>query len=152
MVCLGNICRSPMAEGILREKSKEKKLDIYVDSAGFEAYHSGDMPDSRAIAVAKKHGVDISSIRSRLFRYADFEEFDYIYVMDKYNYSDVISMAQTQEDKQKVNLILNAVYPNENRVVPDPYTGGISGFENVFNLLDAACEEICNQLINNYRR
>ena len=142
MVCLGNICRSPMAEGILRHKAEELGLNIEVDSAGFESFHTGDKPDQRAIMTAKKYGVDISNLRARVFRYDDFKNFDYIYVMDKNNYRDVIDCARTEDDKKKVDLILNTIFPNENRIVPDPYYGGISGFENVFELLYSACAEI----------
>lgn len=143
MVCLGNICRSPMAEGILRKKSEERNLNIIVDSAGFESYHSGERPDPRAILTAKNHNVDISNIRSRVFRYEDFEKFDKIYVMDKWNYEDVISVSKTDADRMKVDFFLNLVYPNENRSVPDPYYGKVDGFEEVFHELNLGCEIIC---------
>ncbi len=145
MVCLGNICRSPMAEGILRHKAKEKGLHIEVDSAGFEPYHSGDCADSRAIATAKKYGIDINDIRSRTFKYEDFKKFDKIFVMDNRNYTDVMRVAKSDTDRQKTDFILNITHPGENRMVPDPYYGGNTGFENVFEMLDRACEKFCEK-------
>lgn len=144
MVCLGNICRSPLAEGILRAKSTH--LNLHVDSAGTISYHSGKLPDSRSIEIAKKNGIDITNQRSRKFEYADFENFDKIYVMDSSNYNDVMRLAKTQKDKDKVNMILNLVFPGENVDVPDPYYGGEKGFENVFNMLDEACTKIVEEL------
>ncbi|MDL2315338.1 low molecular weight phosphotyrosine protein phosphatase [Bacteroidales bacterium OttesenSCG-928-C19] len=149
MVCLGNICRSPMAEGILRKKAQEKKLDIKVDSAGFESYHSGEQPDPRAILTTKKHGVDITNIRSRVFRYEDFNDFDKIYVMDKWNYEDVMSVAKTNEDRAKVDFFLNLITPDKNESVGDPYYGKVDGFEEVFQLLDIGCDIICTEFIRN---
>ncbi len=149
MICLGNICRSPLAEGILKKKVEEKKLPIKVDSAGFTALHQGSHADRRAIATAERHGVDISNIFSRLFTYDDFQNFDHIFVMDYGNYADVIRKARTAEDRQKVDYILNTIHPNQNREVPDPYYGGESGFENVFSMLDEACEKICELYQNN---
>ena len=146
MICLGNICRSPLAEGILRQKAIDYGLDLEIDSAGFEYCNVGMAPDSRAQAVARKYGINIANIRSRLFKYSDFEYFDAIYVMDKYNYNDVISMAKTEQDKAKVDYILNESFPGENRFVKDPYYGGNDGFETVFNQLDDACESLCKRL------
>ncbi|MFC4740640.1 low molecular weight protein-tyrosine-phosphatase [Flavobacterium ponti] len=143
MVCLGNICRSPLAEGILQSKVSE---NIFVDSAGTADYHVGELPDKRSIAVAQKHGIDISKQRCNHFTSKHFEEFDYIYVMDKSNYENVIQLAPSEETKQKVKLILNESHPNQNLEVPDPYYGGDDGFENVFQMLDEACEVIANKL------
>lgn len=144
MVCLGNICRSPLAEGIL--KSKLSSDTVYVDSAGTGDYHVNDLPDSRSIAVAKKHGLDITDQRGRQFKAEDFKKFDLIYVMDNFNYNDVISLAASTEDQEKVKLILNEVFPGENVDVPDPYQGGQQGFENVYNMLDEACTIIAKKL------
>jgi len=146
MVCLGNICRSPLAEGILRKKSEQKKLNIHIDSAGTSNYHIGQHPDNRTIANAKKNGVDVSQLIGRQFTVADFDNFDTIFVMDSSNYADVISLARNDSDKQKVELILNRIYPNSNMAVPDPYFGGEQGFENVFILLDNACKIISESL------
>lgn len=144
MVCLGNICRSPLAEGIL--KSKLSSDTVYVDSAGTGDYHVNDLPDSRSIAVAKKHGLDITDQRGRQFKAEDFKKFDLIYVMDNFNYNDAISLAASTEDQEKVKLILNEVFPGENVDVPDPYQGGQQGFENVYNMLDEACTIIAKKL------
>jgi protein-tyrosine phosphatase len=146
MVCLGNICRSPLAEGILRYKAEKMKLDVSIDSAGTSNYHIGEHPDKRTMANAQKHGVDLSDLKARQFRISDFDEFDHIFVMDSSNYSDVTALARNEKDKQKVELILNRVYPNSNMPVPDPYFGGEQGFENVFILLDKACEVIASTL------
>lgn len=143
MVCLGNICRSPLAEGILKSKVDSDK--VWVDSAGTAGYHVGSPPDPRSIAVARKHGLDISSQRCRKFSSADFIEFDYIYVMDQSNYSDVIALTQKKEDVHKVRLLLETVSLGHSEV-PDPYYGGSDGFEKVFQMIDAACEEIAKTI------
>uniref|UniRef100_UPI0030EC9AA8 low molecular weight protein-tyrosine-phosphatase n=1 Tax=uncultured Flavobacterium sp. TaxID=165435 RepID=UPI0030EC9AA8 len=143
MICLGNICRSPLAEGIL--KSKVKK-NVFVDSAGTANYHVGELPDKRSIAVAKKHGIDITNQHCKHFTTKHFEEFDYIYVMDKSNYENVIKLASSEKDKQKVKLILNELHPNQDLEVPDPYYGDEDGFENVYQMLDKACEIIATNL------
>lgn len=148
MVCLGNICRSPLAEGILASKLPKDKF--FVDSAGTGAWHSGNQPDARSIAVAKKHQLDISTQRARLFKVEDFETFDYIYVMDKSNFRDVIRLAKNDEQKEKVEIILNELYPDENVDVPDPYYGIANGFEMVYQMLDEACEIIATKLKANH--
>jgi protein-tyrosine phosphatase len=148
MVCLGNICRSPMAEGIMQAKIKKYKLDVEVDSAGFEPFHSGDAPDFRAVKVMKEHGMDISGQRSRLFLESDFDDFDRIYVMDSGNYKDVKSVARSEDQMQKVDYILNISNPGSNKPVPDPYYGGSQGFEKTYQLLDSAAELIAIQIKN----
>jgi protein-tyrosine phosphatase len=145
MVCLGNICRSPLAEGILMSKLSRKSF--FVDSAGTGKWHVGKQPDERSIAIAKKNGIDISNQRGRQFTPADFDAYDYIYVMDTSNYDDVISLAQNQEHKAKVQLILNEIFPGENVDVPDPYYGTQFGFETVFKMLDETCDSIAEKLI-----
>lgn len=145
MVCLGNICRSPIAEGILHHQIELKKLEMTVDSAGTSDYHIDESPDSRAIAVAKKNGIDISNLRGRQFTVDDFDQFDVIFVMDYSNYENVIKLARSEEDKNKVQLILNQIYPNENQSVPDPYFGGDEGFDSVFNMLDASITNFINK-------
>lgn len=146
MVCLGNICRSPLAEGILKDKVTKKGLNVMVDSAGTSNVHQGENPDSRSIQNAKSHGIDISNLKARQFKTADFDHFDKIFVMDASNFNDVISLARDEKDKAKVNLILNSTFPKENRSVPDPYFGGQDGFETVFQLLDKATDAIVNSL------
>ncbi|MCM4161081.1 low molecular weight phosphotyrosine protein phosphatase [Antarcticibacterium flavum] len=144
MVCLGNICRSPLAEGILKSKVDPNK--VYIESAGTGDYHIDDSPDPRSIAVGKRHGLDITDQRGRQFSPEDFDRFDHIYVMDTFNYADVISLARNEEDKRKVKLILDEVFPGEKVDVPDPYHGGEHGFENVYEMLNEACEMIASKL------
>lgn len=141
MVCLGNICRSPLAEGILKDKVDKKGLNWEIDSAGTGGYHIGSLPDSRSIEIAKKKGIDITYQRARKVRSIDFEDFDYLFAMDTYNYQDLLKQAH-EEEKSKIKLILNEIYPDENRSVPDPYYGGKDGFENVFEMLNQACDRI----------
>ena len=141
MVCLGNICRSPLAEGILKSKAK----NLEVDSAGTAGYHVGKQPDIRSIDIAKKHDINLTNQRARQFSTRDFDDFDKIYVMDNDNYSKIISLARNQEDMDKVDLILNEIYPNEYKSVPDPYYGGDEGFQNIYNLLEVSCEVIAKK-------
>ncbi len=144
MVCLGNICRSPLAEGIL--KSKLSSDEFLVDSAATSNYHIGDLPDRRSIDIARSNQIDITDQRGRQFTIQDFDEFDFIFVMDDSNYKNVIRLARNQQDIDKVKLILNELCPNENIAVPDPYYGGSDGFKNVFKLLDDACNIIADKL------
>lgn len=145
MVCLGNICRSPLAEGILASKLPKDKF--IVDSAGTGNYHIGKQPDHRSIATAKKNGIDISNQKARQFTPKDFETFDYIFVMDNSNYDDVVFLAKTEEQKQKVQLILNELFPGDNVDVPDPYYGLQNGFDMVFEMLDETTDLIAQKLI-----
>ena len=145
MVCLGNICRSPLAEGILR--SKLPTDSYFIDSAGTGPWHVGNPPDSRSIKTAKDKGLDISKLRGRQFSEKDFEDFDHIYVMDGQNYKDVINQTSNEEAKAKVKLILDELFPNENVDVPDPYFGLQDGFEKVYNMLDEACVIIAEKLL-----
>jgi len=144
MVCLGNICRSPLAEGILKSKVDPEK--VFVDSAGTGDWHVDSEPDKRSIAIASKNGLDISQQRGRQFSKKDFQDFDLIYVMDNSNFKDVIAMAETDEERQKVHLILEEIFPSENVDVPDPYHGGDQGFENVYMMLDEATDELKRKL------
>lgn len=144
MVCLGNICRSPLAEGILQ--SKLPKKDYIIDSAGTANYHIGAAPDKRSVLIAKKFGIDISQQKCRQITKSDFEYFDYIYVMDTSNYKNVIAIAPNEASKQKVKLILNEVDSTSDLEVPDPYYGEMEYFEHVFNLLDEACTIIASKI------
>ena len=146
MVCLGNICRSPLADGILRFKAKRENLDWVIDSAGTYSGHQGENPDPRAIKCANKYGVDISDLVARPFSKRDFDEFDKIYVMDSANYRDVLKLAVDEADRYKVEMIMNVVNPGKNQPVPDPYFGGDEGFDAVYKMLDEACEKIIQQL------
>ncbi|MFT4851249.1 MAG: protein-tyrosine phosphatase [Sediminicola sp.] len=144
MVCLGNICRSPLAEGILTAKVDSSK--VTVDSAGTGHWHIGNHPDPRSIAIAKKYGINISQQYGRQFSASDFAKYDYIYVMDSSNMENVLSLATTKKERAKVSLILNHIFPNENVDVPDPYYGGDLGFDHVYQMLDEACELIAFKL------
>lgn len=144
MVCLGNICRSPLAEGILKSKVDPSK--VLIESAGTGHWHVGEQPDKRSIAVGKKYNIDITQQRGRQFNKSDFDNFDEIFVMDNSNKEDVLALATTDADRAKVKLILNEIFPGENVDVPDPYFGGDSGFENVFKMLDETCDQIAARL------
>ena len=144
MVCLGNICRSPLAHGILESKLPSDKF--YIDSAGTANYHVGDPPDRRSITVANYHGIDISHQRGQQFKASFFDVYDYIYVMDEYNYQDVIRLARTKLDRLKVKLILEEDPSAKLKHVPDPYYGDESGFEFVFTVLDQVCDKIAKKL------
>lgn len=140
MVCLGNICRSPLAQGVFEQLAQD--YSITVDSAGTANYHSGASPDKRSQLTAKRHGIDISSQRARQFTTADFRDFDYIFVMDRTNLSNVLSLACNEQDSAKVALLLGE------DEVEDPYYGGDDGFEIVYQKIDAACREIIAQWKN----
>ncbi|MBX9807597.1 MAG: low molecular weight phosphotyrosine protein phosphatase [Flavobacteriaceae bacterium] len=148
MVCLGNICRSPLAEGILASKLPKEKFTV--DSAGTGSWHIGRQPDERSIAIAKKHKINISQQKGKQFTVSDFNTFDYIYVMDNSNYLDVVHLAENEEQTKKVQLILNELFPNENVDVPDPYFGLPNGFESVYKMLDEACDIISHKLIEKH--
>lgn len=146
MVCLGNICRSPLAEGILKSKLDTSKF--HVDSAGTSALHEGELPDQRSIDVAQKNKLDITDQRSRPFLKSDFEDFDYIYVMDQSNYDNVCQLTEVDADKKKVKMIMDEVYPETSVDVPDPYYDSINGFNHVYKMLDEACDKIADRLKN----
>jgi len=138
MVCLGNICRSPLAQGILESKVKAKNLDWIVDSAGTASYHAGELPDSRSIQTANTYKIDISHQRSRKVVKEDLEKFDLILAMDASNYNNLLQIAQSDEQRAKIKMILNFSFPGQNRQVPDPYYEG--GFDKVYQMLDNACD------------
>ena len=142
MVCLGNICRSPLAEGILQAKVNAAGLDWQVDSAGTANYHVGETPHKLSVRVAKEHGVDISKKRVRQLAKLDFTIFDKIYVMDRENYNSAQRIAGDSWDVTKIDYLLNESFPGENREVPDPWYGGYENFKEVFTLLEDACDKI----------
>lgn len=144
MVCLGNICRSPLAHGILESKLPTDKF--VVDSAGTGDYHIGKLPDHRSIATAKAKGLDISMQRCRQFKLSDFDNFDIIYVMDQSNYENVVKLARDTTDISKVRLVLEDSNTSDGQEVPDPYWGDLKDFEDVYMLLDKACEKIAYNL------
>lgn len=143
MVCLGNICRSPLAEGILKSKVGE---DVIVDSAGTAAYHVGELPDSRSIEIAKHNKVDITSQRARKIIVQDFDEYDHIYAMDEENYNNLIAMDKNDIQRDKIKMIMNELHPGDNINVPDPYYGGEHGFSHVYKMLDEATDKIIEKL------
>lgn len=146
MVCLGNICRSPLAEGILKSKINSEK--VFVDSAGTGEYHIGKLPDYRSIEVARDHNIDITAQRCRKFVVSDFDQFDLIYVMDKSNYENVISIARNHIDKEKVKMIRDEIRSTQGSDVPDPYFGGDGGFEIVYQMIDEVCDVIAKKIDN----
>lgn len=144
MVCLGNICRSPLAEGIMKSKLPE---DFEVDSAGTISMHEGSLPDRRSMSTALEHGIDLSNQRSRPIAKRDLETFDIIFCMDKNNLKDVLTLAKTDEQRAKIKLILAASGNKDIQEVPDPYYGGIDGFEKVYQMLDKACTILAEELV-----
>ncbi len=145
MVCLGNICRSPLAQGIMEDKIRKRGLDWHVDSSGTGAWHVGEKPDQRSINVAKENSIDITHQRARQFSKSDLDHFDVILTMDTSNYRNVLTHTD-DSNKYKVKMIMNYLYPKENRSVPDPYYDG--GFDYVYNLLDQACDRVIDNLLN----
>ena len=135
-----------MAEGILRDKFLLAHFEAMVDSCGFESFHIGDSPDSRAIAVTRKHGIDISSHRARLFRDRDFKDFDLIFVMDSSHYRNVMKRAANHQDESKVDYFLNVVHPGRNEDVEDPWYHDQKAFEKVFDQLEEACNLFVKQI------
>ncbi len=147
MVCLGNICRSPLAEGILKTKIEARGLPWQVDSAGTGSWHVGELPDHRSIHIAKRYGIDITDQRARQFQPQDLDRFDLIFAMDQQNLRDILRFAQHEQHRQKVQLIMNLVQPDSNQNVPDPYWDD-DGFDAVFQMLDAACDAVIAHYIS----
>lgn len=147
-VCLGNICRSAMAQGVLEKKANELGLTILVDSTGTSNYHIGEAPDKRMQKKALEYEIDISNQRARQFTSSDFDEFDFIFAMDTSNLNNIIKLAKNEQDKMKVKLFLEYTHPNQNKNVPDPYYGGEEGFEEVYQLLNEACNKFIESLQN----
>lgn len=151
MVCLGNICRSPIAEGVLKSKLEDSGLDILVDSAGLLSYHVGEPPDRRAIETAARHGIDISSQRARKFMLYDFENFDLIFAMDQQVYDELISMTADKNERKKTHLFLEFAECKNGSSVPDPYYGTRKDFDHVFQLVDEASVAIADKLMKMFR-
>jgi protein-tyrosine phosphatase len=145
-VCTGNICRSPLAEGILKDKLSKLSINAFIDSCGFESFHVGDHPDNRALTVAQKRGIDISGHSARLFTNADFDNFDRIYAMDSSHYKRLKKIARNDGDRKKIDFIMNTIYPGQNIPVPDPWYDDLDAFENVYDMLEPACERIASDL------
>lgn len=137
-----------MAEGILRHKAEKSGLKLKVASAGIGNWHVGENPDGRAIQTTYCRGIDISGLTVRQIQAKDFDEFDLILVADAHVHKGVLAIARNETDRKKVNFIMNLLYPDSNRGVPDPYQGGTDSFENVFEMLDEACEAIITKIKN----
>ncbi len=146
-VCLGNICRSPLAEGILQDKVNKRDLDWEIASSGTAGYHVGELPDSRSMDISRKHGIDISYQRSQKFQVSFLEQYDFILAMDINNYEDILSLCSTEKQRQKVQLIMDYGEDPNIREVPDPYYGGKDGFANVYDMLDEATEGFLRTII-----
>ena len=146
-VCLGNICRSPIADGVMRKLAADANLDWVIDSAGTSNYHIGESPDKRAQHISKKYNIDISELKARQFSSKDFDEFDYIFAMDSQNYQDIIKLARNENDIQKVELFLNRLEPGKNRGVTDPWFNDVL-FESVFLEIEKTCKIIFKNMID----
>lgn len=146
MVCLGNICRSPLAEGIMKEKIIAAEIDWLVDSAGTNGFHTGEAPHVLSQKVASLHGIDISKQRARRFVKSDLESFDKVYAMAEDVLQDIKKICGEKYDNKKVALFLNELYPGQNRDVPDPWYGPEAGYHEVYELIDKTCDVI----IENY--
>ncbi len=146
-VCLGNICRSPMAEGILKKKLEQKNINVEVESAGFESFHINEPPDKLAVKVARKNGIDISNSTSRLFTAEDFDKYDRIFIMESANNRDIKYFTRNEDDLKKVKYLTSMIH-GRNEAVPDPYSGDEKGFEKTFSILDEACTRIVEKLEN----
>ena len=146
-VCLGNICRSPMAHGIFRHKAQESGLEINIESAGTSAFHNGESADQRAISTLLSKGISIVDLRSRLLVDTDFEDYDYIFTMDTSNQSNVLKMANNLNHSNLPEMVMNLAYPGEDISVPDPYYGGSTGFEDVYAMLNEALDILAQKLM-----
>lgn len=145
MVCLGNICRSPIAEGLLAHKVKEHGLDWQVDSAGTEHYHIGAAPHKHSQEICRKNNVDITYQRARQFSKEDFSRYDKIYALADDVYENIERMGGASADMSKVDLFLNELYPGSDESVPDPYYGGAAGYVTVYDMIDRTCDAIINK-------
>jgi len=142
MVCLGNICRSPLAEGILQKEAAKEGLDWQIDSAGTEPFHVGEPPHLLSQKVAVEHGLDLSTQRARRFTKEDFDHFDKLYAMAEDVYEEMMLIGKGNGEASKTDLLLNEVYPGENRSIPDPWYGGEDGFHKAWALISSACTQI----------
>lgn len=145
MVCLGNICRSPIAEGLLAHKVRQQGLDWQVDSAGTESYHIGSAPHRHSQEICRRNNIDITQQRARQFSVADFDSYDKIYALADDVYNNIADIGGAQADMSKVVLFLNELNPGSDESVPDPYYGGADGYTHVYDLIDRTCDEIINK-------
>lgn len=147
-LCHANMCRSPLAEGLLKLILRSRNIDANVDSAGFEAYHINETPDIRAINKGLEHGIDISKSKVRLFTPDDFDKFDKIYVMDTHAYRNAVDFARTEEDREKLEFLMNLIVPGRNESVPDPYYRSLEDSDKVYDILSKACKRIADSMVN----
>lgn len=145
-VSLQNVCRSPIAEALLKKKYNDHNINGRVDSAGFESFHINDPPDPRVIEVAQKHGI-ILDRKARLFLKADFDHFDKIYVMDTQNFRDVKDLSRNKNDLDKIDYLMNLVHPGKNETLPEPFVHGTKNCNEIFQILDAATDAIVSQVM-----
>jgi protein-tyrosine phosphatase len=148
MVCLGNICRSPLAEGILKHKAKKAGLNWQIDSAGTNGYHVGEAPHKLSQKVAALNGIDICQQRARQFVKEDFDRYDKIYAMADDVIDNIKAIARNKYDPSKTDLLLNEVYPGKDLSVPDPWYGTEPGYHEVFKMIDEACDRIISKYAN----
>lgn len=145
-LCNANKCCSPLAEGLLKEKLNNRNISAMVDSAGFEVYHVNEPPDKRAIKMASKHGIDISTKKVRLFNIEDFQNFDQIYVMDTNSYRNAMYFAQSEEDKSKVDYLMNVIHPDKNDSFPDPFYRKLDACSEASDIMNQALSEIADRI------
>lgn len=151
MVCLGNICRSPIAEGVLKYYSDKENLKLFVDSAGTNGFHNGESPHKNSQKVCKLNGIDISNQKSRRINKSDMDKFDVVYIMDSEVLDELTCLVDIDKYEKKIRFLMNEVEPNTNKGVFDPYYGGEDGFHEVFKMIDSACKCIVNKIKeNNY--
>ncbi len=153
-VCMGNICRSPTAEGVFRHVVQQKSLEdqIHIDSAGTHAYHIGEKPDARARSTARNRGIDLSMQRARKIELNDFDRFDYVIAMDRSNFQDLKQLKDqsvNHKDKFNLHLFMDFATGWDSKEVPDPYYGGDRGFETVFDMVQSASEGLLEHIIKN---
>ena len=148
MVCLGNICRSPLAEGILQDKALKARLNWQIDSAGTNGYHTGEPPHQLSIKIARENGIDISKQKSRRFTADDFEEYDLLYAMAADVLEEMKRIGKNKFDTKKVRLFLNEEYPGEDRDVPDPWSGPEGGYQEAFAIINKTCDCIIKNIQN----
>ena len=142
MVCLGNICRSPLAEGILQHKVNEAGLSWKVESAGTNSYHIGEPPHHLSQKVAQLNGINICDQRARRFKPSDLEEYDLLYAMSKDVIDDMKTMAGNNWQQEKVKLLMDELHPGQQKDVPDPWYGPEQGYHEVYNMIEASCDKI----------
>ena len=147
-ICLENVCRSPVAEALLKKKFEENNIEGKVSSAGFESFMINEPVGDCVREMGTKHDLDLSESRARIFTTSDFDEYDIIYVMDTQNYRDVKDLARDESDLAKVDYLMNTVYPGRNKTVPNPFSDGKIDFDEVYEMLDKATDKIVEMAKN----